>query len=319
VALKADAVEKGRVIPEQQRLLDSLAAENTLLDGHKKADRGLWAAGLPLTDVFREEADILFFPGCRYSYEQPAPALRSIIELLDRSGVKVGWLAEADNCCAGRAWQMGFFDEFKTRAERNIAAIQKSGVGMIVTPCADCRHALSRLYGPLGLDVEVLHISEYLDRLITDGAISFHKELDMTVTYHDPCHLGRQGEPYVPWAGKEEKILNQIQIWDPARPRYNGAHGIYEAPRNIIKKIPGVKLVEMERIREYAWCCGAGGGCSEIAAELSEWTAAERLDEASATGADRLITACPWCKQNFDSVSGNIQTMDILELVIAAL
>jgi len=288
-----------------------------MLSGHKKADRGLWAEGLPVVDVFKEKADIIFFPGCRYSYDKTLTALRGIIELLDKSGVKTGWLAEADACCAGRAWQMGFFTEFKTQAERNITAIKKSGVGTIVTPCADCRHAISRLYGPLGLDVEVLHITEYLDKLITGGSISFSKKLDMRATYHDPCHLGRQGEPYVPWEGREEKILNQVQIWNPARPRYNGAYGIYDAPRNIIGKIPGVKLVEMERIREYSWCCGAGGGCGEIASELSNWTAAERLDEAASTGADCLITACPWCRHNFDSVKGSINTMDIIDLVIA--
>jgi Fe-S oxidoreductase len=214
---------------------------------------------------------------------------------------------------------MGFFNEFKTRVEGNIAAIKKSGVRTIVTPCADCRHALTRLYGPLGLELEVLHISEYLEKLITGGAVSFNKKLDMTVTYHDPCHLGRQGEPYIPWTGREEKILNQVLIWNPARPRYNGAYGIYDAPRNVIKSIPGVRLVEMERIREYSWCCGAGGGCSETSAEFSKWTAAERLDEASSTGADYLITACPWCKHNFDSVPGGIETMDILELVLSAL
>ena len=319
VELKADAVGKGCEIPEQRRMIDSLAAEKTMLDGRKKADRSLWAKGLPLVDVFKEKADVIFFPGCRYSYDEPSPALRGAVELLDKCGVKVGWLGEADACCAGRAWQMGFFPEFQVQAERNISAIKKSGVKTIVTPCADCRHALSRLYGPLGRDFEVLHISEYIEKLIAGGAIYFSKNLDLVVTYHDPCHLGRQGEPYVPWEGAEEKILNQVHIWNPARPRYNGAYGIYDAPRNIINSIPGVRLVEMERIREYSWCCGAGGGCSETAPEFSEWTAQERLDEASSTGAGVLVTACPWCKRNFDSVPGGIKTMDVLELVLAAL
>ena len=110
-----------------------------------------------------------------------------------------------------------------------------------------------------------------------------------------------------------------MSVWNPARPRYNGAYGVYEAPRNIIKSIPGVKLAEMERIREYSWCCGAGAGCGETAPEFSKWTASERLDEAASTGADFLITACPWCKNNFDSVPGGISTMDILELALKAL
>ena len=325
VALKADAVEKGCAIPEQKRAVENLAAEKTMLDGNKKAGRGLWAEGLPLVDAFREKADVIFFPGCRYSYDGSSPdaparqALRGAIELLDKCGVKVGRLGEADACCAGRAWQMGFFAQFKVQAERNIEAIRKTGVGTVVTPCSDCRHALNRLYGPLGRDFDVLHISEYLEKLIAAGKISFTKKLDMTVTYHDPCHLGRQGEPYIPWEGREGKILNQVAVWNPARPRYNGAHGIYDAPRNIIKSIPGVRLAEMERIREYSWCCGAGGGCSDTAPEFSKWTAAERLDEAASTGADFLITACPWCKHNFDSAPGGVGTMDIIELALKAL
>ena len=319
VELKADAVGKGCVIPEQERILESLHTEKTMLAGRKKEDRGLWADGLPLVDAFKEKADIIFFPGCKYSFEGSRETLGGAVELLDRCGVKVGWLADADACCAGRAWQMGFYNEFKTQAERNIAAIRKTGVGTVVTPCADCRHAISRLYGPLGIGVEVLHITEYLDRLISGGAVKFSKKQDITVTYHDPCHLGRQGEPYIPWEGKEEKILNQVQIWNPARPRYNGAYGIYDAPRNIIRSIPGARLVEMERIREYSWCCGAGGGCGDTATEFSRWTAAERLDEAASTGADSLVTACPWCKSNFDSVRGSLNTIDILELVRAAL
>ena len=103
----------------------------------------------------------------------------------------------------------------------------------------------------------------------------------LTVTYHDPCHLGRQGEPYVPWEGEEKKIYGQAVVYDPPRPRYNGAQGVYDAPRNVLRAIPGVELVEMERNREAAWCCGAGGACREAYPEYSAWTAAERIEEAS--------------------------------------
>ena len=106
----------------------------------------------------------------------------------------------------------------------------------------------------------------------------------MKVTYHDPCHLGRQGETYVPWNGKEKKIFGQAVCYDPPRPRYNGAFGVYEPPRNVLKAIPGVELVEMERIREAAWCCGAGGGAREAYPEFSQWTANERIEEARPPG-----------------------------------
>ena len=145
----------------------------------------------------------------------------------------------------------------------------------------------------------------------------------MTVTYHDPCHLGRLGEPFVPWDGTEKKIMNQVHTWSPKRPRYNGAYGIYDAPRNVLAAIPGLRLVEMDRIREYAWCCGAGGGCSQTLPEYSAWTASERITEANTTGAEAMVTACPWCEANFmgavDEHGKSIQVFDIIELVQQAL
>ena len=115
----------------------------------------------------------------------------------------------------------------------------------------------------------------------------------MKVTYHDPCHLGRQGEPYVPWNGKEKKIFGQAVVYDPPRPRYNGAFGIYDPPRNVLRAIPGLELVEMERNREAAWCCGAGGGAREAYPEFTSWTASERLEEAASPGPKRLSRHVP--------------------------
>ena len=198
-----------------------------------------------------------------------------------------------------------------------------SGVKTIVTPCSDCYHALKVQYAKLGMEIEVLHTVEFIDRLIAEGRIKFTKSVPKTVTYHDPCHLGRQGEPYVAWDGKEKKILNQVHTWEPKRPRNNGNHGIYDAPRRVLASIPGLELVEMERIREYAWCCGAGGGCSETYPEYSAWTAGERITEANSTGAEALVTACPWCESSFakavDEHGKGIQVLDIIELVKQAL
>jgi Fe-S oxidoreductase len=322
--LKADAIKAGKILPVQKQIIDSLKKEDTLLTGRRKADRSNWAEGLALKDVFREKAEVLFFPGCKYSYDKKLqPVVRGAAKLLLNSGVDIGIMGAADACCGDRAYQMGFFDEYASQANINIKAMQTAGVKLIVTPCADCYHALKRLYPKLGFNAEVLHITEYLAKLIEEGKLKFPKKLDITVTYHDPCHLGRQGEPYIAWDGKEKKILNQIHTWEPRRPRYNGAHGIYEPPRNIIKAIPGVRLVEMERIREYAWCCGAGGGCIDTNPEFSNWTANERVAEANATGAEALVTACPWCESNFKNAkdaSGNgIRILDVVELALMAL
>jgi len=322
--LKADAVKKGHILPVQAEMIESLKSEKTLIRGAKKENRTAWAKGLGLKDLTKEHAEVMFFAGCKYSYDEKLqPLAREAAKLLLDAGADLGFLAGSEMCCGGRAWQMGFFDEFEAHAQGNIALIKKAGVRTIVTPCSDCYHAFKRLYAQLGLDVEVLHIVEYVEKLINEGKIKFTKSLDVKVTYHDPCHLGRQGEPYVPWNGKEKKILNQIHTWDPPRPRYNGAYGIYDAPRNILKAIPGVELVEMERIREYSWCCGAGGGCSETDKKLSDYAASDRITEANTTGADVLVTACPWCKSNLSGACGedgrSIEVADLLELVRKAM
>lgn len=321
---KAYAVENGKTLPGQQPIMDNLAKENSMIPGTKKQNRMDWAEGLNMKDLLKEKGEVAFFAGCKYSYTPKLQdAARAAVKLLQNAGVDVGTLGAADNCCTGRAKQMGFFKEFEKGATNNIKAFQTAGVKTIVTPCSDCYHAFKRQYAKLGLDVQVLHVVEYIDQLIQEGKLTFTKEVPMTVTYHDPCHLGRLGESYVPWEGKEKKIFNQIHTWEPRKPRYNGAYGIYDAPRNILKAIPGVKLVEMERIREYSWCCGAGANCQDSNPEFSAWTAGERVTEANATGAEALVTACPWCQDNFDNAvdeNGNkINVVDIIDLVQQAL
>ena len=134
-----------------------------------------------------------------------------------------------------------------------------------------------------------------------------------------PAIWARLGEPFIPWKGKEKIVFNQMYIYDPPKPWRKGTHGVYEIPRDVIKSIPGVNLVEMSRIKEYAWCCGAGGGVIDAYPEMAQETALERIEEAKSTGAEALVTACPWCKRNFlDAIraSGDkLKVMDILELV----
>jgi Fe-S oxidoreductase len=324
IALKKDAVQRGMIYPEQRAIIQNLMDEKTMLVGKKKADRTLWAEGLGLKDIFKEQADVAFFPGCKYSYDEKlTETARFAVSLLLDLGVDLGFLGDAETCCAGRAHQMGFEQEFDARAKANIKAFQKAGIKTIVTPCSDCFHTFKRLYAQKGMKIQVLHIIEYIDKLMTEGKLQLTKDVNLTVTYHDPCHLGRQGEPYVPWQGKEKKIRKQIHTWEPRRPRFNGAYGVYDAPRNILRAIKGVNLVEMERIREYSWCCGAGGGCSETNQDFSLWTASERITEARSTGAQVLVTACPWCESNFsaavDENGYSMEVLDILDLLKMAL
>ncbi len=324
IALKADVIEKGHTILAQKVMLNTLATEGTLIPNMKKADRAVWSEGLGFKDLAKEKAEVLFFPGCKYGYDKTLKeTLRTTVSLLLNMEADLGVLGESEMCCGGRAWQMGFEKEFSKTADINISKIQKTGAKIIVTPCADCYHALKRLYAERGLTMEVLHVVEYIDRKVKEGRVTFTKPVNMTVTYHDPCHLGRQGAPFVPWNGTEKKIFNQIHTWEPRRPRNNGANGIYDAPRNILEAIPGIRLVEMERIREYSWCCGAGGGCGQSMPAYAEWVAGDRVAEAKSTATDALVTACPWCNGMLSKAVGKdgetMPVYDLLELVARAL
>jgi Fe-S oxidoreductase len=184
--------------------------------------------------------------------------------------------------------------EFAKYAEHNIEAYNNAGVSKVIVSCADGYSHLKLLYPKANkkMNFEVWHMVEYLDQLVKTGQIKFNKKVPMKVTYHDPCHLGRHA-------------------------------GIYEPPRNILQSIPGVELIEMERSREYSWCCGAGAGVKQAYADLSLWTAKERIKEAIETGATALVTSCPWCEKNFKEAveeSGEkIEIYDIAEIARMAI
>jgi len=321
--LRYRMVELGQYMPEHAILVDSLRQnDNTMCE--PKANRGQWAEGLDVKNVTAEQCDVVFHAGCRYSYDKDLWNVpRTAVSLLKKAGVNIGIMGKDETCCGGRVNDMGFAGELTKYAESTIQAWKSAGVKEVVTSCADCFHSFIRLYPALGSKIKVYHTVEYIEKLIKEGKIKFSKEIPMTVTYHDPCHLGRRGESYIPWNGKEIKMRGQIICYDPPKPRYSGSRGVYEAPRNVLKSIPGVELIEMTRIREYAWCCGAGGGVPEAYPDFSSWVAGERIAEANSTGANMLVTACSRCERNFkDAVEKNhekIKVMDIVELVQQAI
>jgi Fe-S oxidoreductase len=288
------------------------------------AGRGKVAEGLDVKDLTHEKAEVAFYTGCRFSYDDGLKEkARAAITLLKNAGVDVGVMGEEEPCCGGRAYAIGYRQQFVECARKNMKAWSGASVKTVVTSCSDCYHAFKRLYPEAGSGFEVFHTVEFIDRLIKEGKIKLSRPVPMKVTYHDPCHLGRQGEPYVPWKGIEKKIRGQLVVYEPRRPRYNGARGIYEPPRDVLKAIPGLELIEMERIREYAWCCGAGGGVREAYPAFSSWTASERIEEAKSTGAEAIVSACPWCERNFidaiNTTGDDMKVFDIAELVRQAI
>ena len=315
-------VDDGKTHPALDKTIAGLRKEGSMLPVTGK--RGDWAKGMNLTDATKEKVDVFYHVGCLTSYDKEMQKLaRATAKILQKAGVRFGIAGDAETCCGGRAYQMGYRKDFLAQAEKNMAVIKQAGVKTVVTSCADGYQAFKVLYDQHGLkgDLEVLHISEYIDRLIRDGKLQFKKRIDVSVTYHDPCRLGRLGEPWIHWEGK--KIPGDRFVFDPPKTYRRGTHGVYEPPRNVLKSIPGVKFTEMTRIKEYAWCCGAGGGVQESNPEFAQWTALERIEEAQSTGSEAIVSACPWCKKTFQEAirksGGNLKVIDIVELVEQAL
>jgi Fe-S oxidoreductase len=248
---------------------------------------------------------------------------KATAKILQKAGVNFGIAGDAETCCGGRAYQMGYREDFLNQAKKNMALIKKAGVKTLVTGCADGYQAFKVLYDKYNLkgDLEVLHITEYIDRLIKQGKLKLTKKVNLNVTYHDPCRLGRLSEPWIHWEGK--KIPGYKFVFDPPKTYRRGTNGIYAPPRDILASIPGIKLTEMDRIKEYSWCCGAGGGVNESNPEFAAWTANKRIEEATSTGAEALVSACPWCESNFNktlkATGSSLKVYDIVELVAKAI
>lgn len=300
--LRAKLVEEGQLLPQHMLVLESLRREdNTMMA--KRADRGKWAEDLDIKDLTHEKADVVFHAGCHISFNDALWKVgRTAVQLLQKFGLDVGIMGKDETCCGCKVYDMGYRGEYTKYAENNIEAWETAGVKTVVTACADCYWVFKKMYPEDGAGFEVYHIVEYIAKLLKDGAIQFTNSVPKTVTYHDPCHLGRRAADYVPG----EPLV-----------------GVYDAPREILQRIPGLTLVEMERIKENAWCCGAGGGVYESFPEHALWTASERVEEAASTGADAIVSACPWCENNFSEAvednDGSLEVMDILELVDRAL
>ena len=316
--LRAHCVESGSLIVEHMMMLDALKAEDNVM-GEPKAKRGEWAEGLSVKDINTEKAEVMFHAGCRYSYDADLRAtVRGAVELLLAAGVDVGIAGKEESCCGARIYELGYRGEAANYADDLVSRVKASGASTLVTPCSDGYAALKFLYPRMGkeLPCEVVHMTEYLSRLLSAGQLRPKREVPMAVTYHDPCHLGRMGEPFLgDWAGDK---LNR-----PMSMKRAGKMGVYDAPRDVLAAIPGIELTEMERIREYSWCCGAGGGVYEAYPEFALWSARERLDEAAATGAEALVTSCPWCERVFrdavEETNAKLEIYDLSDIVLKSL
>jgi Fe-S oxidoreductase len=291
-SLRTEAATQGLSNPGYLTAYYGLRGEDNVF-GKPKAQRGDWATGLTVKNAAQATAAVLYHAGCMLSFDPDLWAVaRSSVEVLQQAGIDVGILGKEETCCGGRALELGYAGEFAKYAGHTIDTFNNLGVSLVVTSCSDGYSFFKNLYPTLGIDMkfQVMHTVEYLDRLVKEGRLGFRNQVPLKITYHDPCHLGRHLPP-----------------------------GIYDPPRELLRSIPGIELVEMQRIRENAWCCGAGAGVSQANPELALWTAHERLKEATATGAAALVTSCPWCERNFKDAARqyglDIAIYDVAELV----
>ncbi len=249
--------------------------------GLSKKIRNQWAEGLDLP----KRGDLLYFPGCATAYDRPEIA-RSLVKVLRRARIEVAYLGDEEVCCGIPELWNGNIQSAKALMDDNGRRFEAAGAKTILTSCPDCYNLFHHHYPGLSgkKPFRVIHITELLLDLLNQGRIAFEKEIKKRVTYHDPCRLGREA-------------------------------GIFEPPREILKRIPGIELVEMKRNREHSWCCGGGGVVNLVYPKLSIKIAKDRVQEAKETGAEMLVTCCPLCYRQFDNRLWE-REMDLQELIV---
>jgi Fe-S oxidoreductase len=249
---------------------------------------------LPNEVTLSHNPEILYFVGCTESYRRQEIA-QATARILKKTNVRFTILGVMEQCCGSPLLRTGQSDIVKEELmPQNIENIEKVGVETVVTACSGCFQTLTndypRVLGPLPF--EVLHISQYVERLLNEGRLDFKNRIEKKVTYHDPCHLGRHV-------------------------------GVFDEPRKVLEAIPGIDFVEMPRIRMGSRCCGAGGGFKIAFNDKATTIGTKRVQEAMGTEAECIITCCPFCKTNLlhgaDNLDNGIKTMDLMELILQAL
>jgi Fe-S oxidoreductase len=212
-----------------------------------------------------ERAEWLFFAGCTdWNDSVEAEATCTLAGTLRRGGLDLGTLGSQEICCGDPARFSGEMGLFEHQRDLLVELLQRFDVRKIVTGCPHAFHLLKTAYGLE--DIEIRHYVEVLEDLATAGKLRFEQRTDQAVAYHDPCYLGRYS-------------------------------GVYDAPRSLLRRVPGLMLVEMEDARETSLCCGGGGGGAFQEIEAKPRLAWTRARQAIAAGAEVLAVACPYCKQ----------------------
>jgi Fe-S oxidoreductase len=256
----------------------SLTTEGNPLN-EERAKRADWAKGLSVKP-FVEGTEVLYF-GCCYSSFDPRmkKVAKATADILNKAGVDFGILGTKESCCGESVRKTGAEEVYKGLAKENIRAFVDAGVKKIVVSSPHCYEAFKNQYAEFMVKFEVVHMTQLLFDLIREGRLELKKEFGKRVTYHDPCYLGRH-------------------------------NGIFDEPREILKKVPGLELFEMESSRKDSLCCGGGGGRVWMDTPKGERFSDLRLKQADAVGAEALATACPYCITMFEDSRLNLELED---------
>jgi Fe-S oxidoreductase len=315
LALRAKCVEDGQgPMPEHKKYRQLVESTNNIY-GEPHNNRFKW---LPQNIRLSEGGQTAYFVGCATSYQHQDIALNTI-EILKAGGIDFTVLHTEEYCCGAPLWRTGQRETALRLAEHNLEVFRKQKIKTLITSCAECYGTFKGFYPRITeLDFEVVHITEVIQKMLKEGNIKLSNSVNLKATYHDPCLLGRLSELYVPWNG----VIKAYGYHEPPKQWRRGTYGVYDAPREILKAIPGIELVEMTRNEENSFCCGGGGGVPAAFPDFALWTARERLDEARSTGAEALISCCPFCQINFKNAlknSNDLSYYDLTELVVKAL
>jgi Fe-S oxidoreductase len=258
--------------------------------GVAQSDRAEWADGLGVRILEDGRApEYLYWVGCAASFDDRAKKIaQATARLLQRAGVPFAILGPRELCTGDPARRMGHEYLFQQLAEENVATLNGVRATKIIVNCPHCFNTIRNEYPDYGGSYEVIHHTQLLARLLDEGRLRPTAEVQALVTYHDPCYLGRH-------------------------------NGVYDQPRSVLDRIPGVRQVEMPRHRERAFCCGAGGARMWMEEHIGKRINSERTDEAAATGADVIGVACPYCMVMLDdgakAKGDGLEVKDVAQVV----
>ena len=248
------------------------------------SERSNWTQGLDIktmADVGSAESlDVLLWVGCAGAYDdRNKSVVKSFVSLLNKAQVKFAILGTEETCTGDAARRIGNEYLYQTLAQTNIETLNRYNVKKIVTACPHCFNTLKNEYKDLGGNYEVLHHSQYIGKMISEGKLKPTKEMNETVTFHDSCYLGR---------------------WN----------NVYAEPRDVLTSIPKVNLVEMKQNHDQGLCCGAGGGRMWMEEHIGSRINVKRTEQAIETKATTVATACPFC---ITMISDGVKTKDMTD------